>query len=115
MAEELDAVKLISGTEGPPDAATKSILPRLDRLQATLDLALDQRAAHERETSLLRAEIDAARSETSLRSAELAMISSVQRALAEQLDMQGVVDLVGENIRQLFKAESTLVALVDHD
>ena len=41
MAEELDAVKLISGTEGPPDAATKSILPRLDRLQATLDLALD--------------------------------------------------------------------------
>ena len=115
MAEELDAVTLISGTEGPPDAATESILARLDRLQATLDLALNQRAAHEREAALLRAEIDAARSETSQRSAELALIKSVQEAVAEQVSMQGVVDVVGEQIRQIFNAETTFVALVDPD
>jgi signal transduction histidine kinase/CheY-like chemotaxis protein len=48
------------------------------------------------------------------RSAELAVINSVQQALASQLNMQGVVDVVGEKIREIFGARTAYIALIDH-
>ena len=53
--------------------------------------------------------------ETDQRAAELAVINSVQNALAEQLDMQGIADVVGDKIRTIFGAEFTSVAFVDHE
>jgi signal transduction histidine kinase/CheY-like chemotaxis protein len=47
------------------------------------------------------------------RIAELAIINSVQQALAAQLDMQGVVDGVGEKIREIFDAHDAFIALLD--
>ena len=96
-----------------PDGLARSVVARLDRLQATIDRALDERAAQDQIVAELRAEIEAARSEIGQRSAELALIKSVQEMVAEQVNMQGVVDVVGEQIRQIFNAETTFVALVD--
>jgi signal transduction histidine kinase/CheY-like chemotaxis protein len=53
--------------------------------------------------------------ETDRRAAELAVITSVQTALAAQLDMQGVVDVVGDKIREIFNAHTVFIALVDRD
>ena len=43
--------------------------------------------------------------ETNERAAELAIINSVQRGLAENLDMQSMYELVGEKIREIFDAQ----------
>ncbi|MBL4905586.1 MAG: GAF domain-containing protein, partial [Flavobacteriaceae bacterium] len=52
--------------------------------------------------------------ETEQRNAELAVITSVQEGLVAEMDMQGIYDLVGEKIRQLFDAQVTAIASFDH-
>ena len=49
------------------------------------------------------------------RVAELAVINSVQAGLASKLDFEGIVDLVGEKLREIFDAQVTFIGLVDHD
>jgi transcriptional regulator with GAF, ATPase, and Fis domain len=44
--------------------------------------------------------------ETEQRAAELAVINSVQEGLASKLDFQGIVDLVGNKIREIFDAQA---------
>ncbi|HJQ13518.1 MAG TPA: GAF domain-containing protein [Anaerolineales bacterium] len=44
--------------------------------------------------------------ETEQRNAELAMINSVQQGLARKLDFRGIVDLVGEKLGEIFKADT---------
>jgi len=51
--------------------------------------------------------------ETEQRNAELAIINSVQSALAAKLDMQGIYDAVGEKIREIFKADTTFISFHD--
>ncbi|MGH2524136.1 MAG: GAF domain-containing protein, partial [Anaerolineales bacterium] len=51
--------------------------------------------------------------ETHQRNAELAIINSVQQGLAAQLDFQAIIDLVGDNIRETFRADTTYIALYD--
>ena len=53
--------------------------------------------------------------ETEQRAAELAIINSVQQALAAKLDLQGIYDLVGDKIRDIFDAQAVLVAGFDHE
>ncbi len=43
--------------------------------------------------------------ETTQRAAELAIINSVQQGLASKLDMQGIYDLVGDKLREIFDAQ----------
>ncbi|TMI89303.1 MAG: GAF domain-containing protein, partial [Bacteroidetes bacterium] len=43
--------------------------------------------------------------ETEQRTAELAVINRVQEGLAKELEMQGVYELVGEKIREIFNAQ----------
>jgi GAF domain-containing protein len=43
--------------------------------------------------------------ETEQRTAELSVINSVQEGLAKELDIQGVYELVGEKMREIFKAQ----------
>ena len=53
--------------------------------------------------------------ETEQRAAELAIINSVQQALAAKLDLQGIYDLVGDKIRDIFDAQAVLVGSFDHE
>jgi GAF domain-containing protein/DNA-binding response OmpR family regulator len=51
--------------------------------------------------------------ETRQRNAELALVNEVGRALAEQLDFDAIIDLVGERVRTIFNPPSMFVALYD--
>ncbi len=48
--------------------------------------------------------------ETEERNAELAIINSVQEGLASKLDMQAIYHLVGDKVREIFKADTTYIA-----
>ncbi|MBI3738024.1 MAG: GAF domain-containing protein, partial [Chloroflexi bacterium] len=45
------------------------------------------------------------------RAAELAIINSAQEGLASKLDIQGIYDLVGEKMREIFSAETIYMAV----
>jgi GAF domain-containing protein len=49
------------------------------------------------------------------RAAELAIINSIQAGLASQLDMHAVYELVGEKIRNIFKANTVVLATFDSE
>ncbi|MGD2077595.1 MAG: GAF domain-containing protein, partial [Chloroflexota bacterium] len=51
--------------------------------------------------------------ETEQRNAELALINSVQEGLASKLDIQAIYDLVGDELRDIFEAETTFIAFHD--
>ena len=51
--------------------------------------------------------------ETEERAAELAVINTVQHALAAEVDTQGIVDIVGDKIREIFGAQTGFIALID--
>ncbi len=53
--------------------------------------------------------------ETEQRTAELAVINSVQDGLAKELDMQGIYNLVGDRIQKLFNAQVVIIATFDHE
>ncbi|CAN5149702.1 hypothetical protein BH23BAC2_BH23BAC2_16670 [soil metagenome] len=52
--------------------------------------------------------------ETEQRNAELAVINSVQAGLVAEMGMQGIYELVGDKIRDLFDAQVTGVVTFDH-
>jgi signal transduction histidine kinase/CheY-like chemotaxis protein len=52
--------------------------------------------------------------EVSQRAAELAVINSVQEGLAKELDMQGIYDLVGNRICELFDTQTVIIRTFDH-
>jgi signal transduction histidine kinase/DNA-binding response OmpR family regulator/uncharacterized protein YigA (DUF484 family) len=62
-------------------------------------------------TALTRAQ---ALEETRQRNSELQIINSVQAALAAKLDMQDIYDIVGDKIRDIFDAQSVLIAVFDY-
>ena len=51
--------------------------------------------------------------ETKRNAAELATVNTVSSALASELDISTLIDLVGEQIRSIFRAEIAYVALLD--
>ncbi|MBA3587020.1 MAG: GAF domain-containing protein, partial [Chloroflexi bacterium] len=51
--------------------------------------------------------------ETSQRNAELAVVNEIGAALAKQLDLGAIVELVGERIRQMFDTNSIFIGLYD--
>ena len=59
-------------------------------------------------------ELQAANAQLSERTAELEIISSVQRVLAAQLNMQAIYDVVGDKIRDIFDAQVVSIATYDH-
>ena len=65
----------------------------LSTLAASLSVAL--------ENARLFAETRRLLDETQQRNAELAVINSVQQGLVAQLDFQGIIDLVGDKLRQV--------------
>jgi GAF domain-containing protein len=51
--------------------------------------------------------------ETQQRNAELAIINSVQAGLVAKMDMQGIYDLVGDKIREIFEVHEVDIATYD--
>jgi signal transduction histidine kinase/DNA-binding response OmpR family regulator len=51
--------------------------------------------------------------ETRQRNAELALVNEIGRALAEQLDFEAIIELLGERLRSLFDARSVAIGLID--
>ncbi len=54
-------------------------------------------------------------SQLSQRVAELAVINSVQEALVSEMDMQGIYDLVGERVRNVFDAQAVLITTFNYE
>src|SRR5436189_273597 len=51
--------------------------------------------------------------ETRQRNAELALINSVQAALAGELELQAIYDVVGEKLRDVFDAQVVSISILD--
>jgi GAF domain-containing protein len=51
--------------------------------------------------------------ETEQRNAELAIINSVQQGLVAQVDFQGIIDLVGDELRDVFDTQDISIRLYD--
>src|SRR5919201_1585490 len=51
--------------------------------------------------------------ETRQRNAELALINSVQEAIAGELDQQAIYDVVGDKIQEIFDAQSVQISTLD--
>jgi signal transduction histidine kinase/CheY-like chemotaxis protein/tetratricopeptide (TPR) repeat protein len=49
------------------------------------------------------------------RASELAIINSIQQGIAGSLDFQGIVDLVGDKLREVLKSDDVGIAWLDHD
>ena len=77
----------------------------LSTLASSLSVALDN--------ARLFAETKRLLTETDERAAELAMINSVQQALAQNLDMQAMYDLVGDKIQEIFDAQVVDIGIAD--
>ncbi len=83
-------------------AFSESDIRLLETLANSMSVALENARLFDETTRLLK--------ETEERTAELAVINSVQDGLAKELDMQGIYDLVGDRIRQVFNAQSVIIA-----
>jgi len=77
----------------------------LETLANSMSVALENARLFDETQRLLK--------ETEQRNAELALINSVQQGLASKLDIQGIIDLVGEKIRDVFDTQTTYIALHD--
>jgi len=53
--------------------------------------------------------------ETEQRNAELAVINSIQQGMAGSLDFRGIVDLVGDKLREVFNTGDLGIAWIDYD
>ncbi|MGW8144358.1 MAG: GAF domain-containing protein [Anaerolineales bacterium] len=79
----------------------------LTTLASSMSVALDNARLFDETNRLL--------VESRQRSAELAIINSVQQGLAEELDIPSIFELVGEKIREIFDAQVVLISLFDHE
>ena len=79
----------------------------LDTLANSMSVALENARLFDETNRLLK--------ETEQRTAELAVINSVQDGLAKELDMQGIYNLVGDRVQKLFNAQAVIIASFDLD
>ncbi|MDM4767756.1 GAF domain-containing protein [Pelomonas sp. SE-A7] len=77
----------------------------LSTVAASMGMALQSARLFDETQRLLR--------ETEQRNAELAIINSVQAGLVAKMDMQGIYDLVGDKIRDIFDAQVVDISLLD--
>lgn len=88
-------------------AYTEEHLALLENLATFTTIALDNSTAYQ---TIKHREHD-----LSERAAELATINNITQALTAQLDRERLIDLVGEQVRQTFRAPIAYVALLDRD
>jgi PAS domain S-box-containing protein len=83
----------------------KSDVRLLSTLAASLGTALENARLFDETQRLLK--------ETEQRNAELAIINSVQAALAAELDIQGIYDVVGDKIQEIFHTCNVDIRIFD--
>ncbi len=88
-------------------ALVKTRKTQLKAAVSAATVALERKAAPRTE------DLQAANSLLEQRENELAIINSVQQALAAQLDMQGIYDAVGDKIREIFGRADVEIRTVD--
>ena len=86
-------------------AYSESDVSLLQTLANSMSVALENARLFDETNRLLK--------ETEQRNAELAVINSVQESLVAQMDMQGIYDLVGEKMREIFNAQ--VIDIVTYD
>ncbi|MBK7562008.1 MAG: GAF domain-containing protein [Chitinophagaceae bacterium] len=89
------------------NAFSESDVRLLETLANSMSVALENARLFDETTRLLK--------ETEQRTAELAVINSVQEGLARELDMNAIYDLVGNKIRDVFDAQGVIIASFDHE
>ena len=87
------------------DAFTENDLRLLTTLANSMSLALESARLFDETQRLL--------SETEQRANELAALNAVSSALVKELDLNGLIQLVGEQIVSVFKGDIAYVAVVD--
>jgi FOG: GAF domain len=88
-------------------AFSNSDLSLLTTLANSMSVALESARLFDETNRLLK--------ETEQRTAELAVINSVQDGLAKEMDMQGIYNLVGTRVQELFNAQVVMIATFDYD
>jgi GAF domain-containing protein/DNA-binding response OmpR family regulator len=88
-------------------AFSESDVRLLETLANSMSISLENARLFEETQRLLK--------ETEQRAAELAVINSVQSALAAELNMQGIYDTVGDQIRQIFHHKDVGIRIFDHE
>ena len=88
-------------------AFPESDVKLLTTLANSMSVALENARLFDETSRLLK--------ETEQRTAELAVINSVQEGLARELDIQSIYDLVGDRIRDLFNAQGVIIANLDQE
>ena len=120
-----DAIDIIPGTGAPKSLVFVPLitgdivrgyvtLQNLDREHAfsESDIRLLNTLANSMSVALENARLF---NETEQRNAELAVINSVQEGLVAEMEMQGIYDLVGERIRELFDAQVAVISTFDRE
>ena len=97
-------IALLSPEEQHFDDADERLL---STIASSMGVALENARLFEQTNVLLQ--------ETKERAAELAIINSVQEGLAAQVDMQGMYDLVGDKIQEIFDAQVVDIGIFDSD
>ncbi len=85
----------------------ESELRVLQTVAASLGLALQNARLFDETQRLLK--------ETEARNAELAVINSIQQGITGSLDFQGIVDLVGDKLREVFQTGDLGIIWIDHE
>ena len=85
---------------------TDSDIRLLETLANSMSVALENARLFDETNRLLK--------ETEQRTAELAVINSVQEGLAKELDMQAIYELVGDKILKVFNAPNLVIRTFDH-
>ena len=89
------------------NAFSRSDVNLLTTLANSMSVALESARLFDETTRLLK--------ETEQRTAELGVINSVQEGLAKELDMQGIYNLVGDRVQELFNAQVVIIGIFDLD
>ncbi|HKY55928.1 MAG TPA: GAF domain-containing protein, partial [Anaerolineales bacterium] len=88
-----------------PYAFNENNLRLLQTLSSNMGVALENARLFDETQDLLK--------ETEQRNAELATVNSVQQALAAQLDLQKLYELIGEKVRTIFDAQIATIVTYD--
>ncbi len=103
-----DRVLGVIGIESVEQAAYDDADARLlGTLASSMGVALENARLFDETKRLL--------AETDQRAAELALVNEIGSALAKQLDLAAIIELVGERLRQLFATSDMVIGLTTRD
>ena len=98
---------VMSVHDARPHAFSEADERLLSTLASSMGVALENARLFDETKRLLK--------ETDERAAELAIITSVQEGLAQNLDMQSMYELVGDKIQEIFDAQVVDIGIYDRD